>query len=57
MRVDCRKVDNIICRECCFRETCAIFANQLSQGITASLAIGTSGEREPFLQGRLALSD
>lgn len=34
---------------------CTTLANQLSQGINASLAIGTSGERGPFLQGLQAL--
>jgi hypothetical protein len=39
-----------------FPETiCAVLANQLAQGISASLAIGTSGEHEPFLQGLQAL--
>jgi hypothetical protein len=33
-----------------FSETCALLANQLTQGITASLAFGTD-ERAPFLQG------
>ena len=32
-----------------------MLASQLSQGITASLAVGTSGEREPFLRGLQAL--
>ena len=35
--------------------TCAALANQLGQGISASLAIGTAGERGPFLQGLQAL--
>jgi hypothetical protein len=38
-----------------FRETCALLGRQLSDGINASLAVGTAGEREPFLQGLLAL--
>ena len=35
--------------------TCAALANQLGQGISASLAIGTSGERDRFSQGLQAL--
>jgi hypothetical protein len=38
-----------------FSETCALLANQLTQSIIASLAIGTD-ERTPFLQGLQALN-
>jgi hypothetical protein len=40
-----------------FQEICTKLADQLSQGIGASLAVGTSGERKPFLQGLQALDD
>ena len=37
------------------RAACALLARQLADGLTASLAVGTAGEREPFLQGLLTL--
>lgn len=38
-----------------FSETCALLANQLTQGLTASLAFGT-GERDLFIRGLQALN-
>jgi hypothetical protein len=40
-----------------FSGTCAALANQLSEGIAASLTFGSDGERAPFLAGLLRLRD
>jgi hypothetical protein len=40
-----------------FQDLCLKLADQLSQGIDASLAVGTASERQPFLRGIQALHD